>query len=205
MDYLQKPVNLTINQDWDLILSKFDHIYRSVLNGEFDQTSEWTPQWMATQYNFNNNMGSVVLDNVLSKNWTTWTGLLLNSQLKWSKQAKELFSNLNFHGLGLSVTTEDIALHTDGKRDDEESLPQCKILYIIKSEDKNAVTISYDAQNSNITQSFPSIPRTALLLNTDSPHEVKSSGYRAVLQFKFHTDFNSVANFLDQCGPIVFE
>jgi hypothetical protein len=203
MDYLQKPVNLVINQDWNEILTKYDTIHSMMLAGKFDKDSKWVPEWVAMQYNFSS-MGAIVLDKVLSKDWGTWTGPLLYSHLKWMQHAEKFFADLNFQGVGLSVTYEDIAIHTDGKLDEERLLPQCKLLYVVRSDDKDAVTISHDKDNLSLIQSMVSVPGTSFLLNTNAPHEVKSKGYRAVLQFKFLEDFKTVSKFVDNCGPISF-
>lgn len=203
MDHLQKPVNLVINQDWSEILTRYDTIHNMMLAGKFDKDSQWVPEWAAMQYNFSS-MGSIILDEILSKEWGTWTGPLLYSHFKWMQDAEKFFADLNFHGVGLSVTYEDVALHMDGKRGEEQLLPQCKLLYVVRSDDKDAVTISHDKDNLSLTKSTISTPGTAFLLNTNEPHEVKSNGYRAVLQFKFLEDFKTVSKFLDNCGPIAF-
>ena len=206
MDYLQKPVNVKINQDWSEILKKYDNIHSMILSGKLDKDLQpKAAGWPVKRYNFGN-MGSVLIDDAaLSNNWGTWTGPLLDSQLKWIDQARKLFVNLNFyHSVGLSITYEDVAVHTDAKPYDESDLSQCKLLYVIKSEDPNAKTISHDINDPTITRSFPSVPGTAFLLDTNSPHEVKAKGYRAVLQFKFFTDFNVIADFFDRHGPIEF-
>jgi hypothetical protein len=210
---LIKPADLLIiNQDWDKIRAAYNTLYQKINNNELskDQFSltVFNPTGITyglTQYNMNS-AGSVLrTDSGLSSNWDTWCGPLLFRLCPWYKQAVELFQPLNLQTITWSVTYEDIKLHVDPKVDDEKNFGQCKINYIVSAEDPTAETIVYAQDHPEVAAAYKSIPNSAWLLHTDSPHEVRCNGLREIMQFKFLNEFDEVAAFLDNYGPIRFD
>ena len=135
--------------------------------------------------------------------WTSLSGKIIDMNLKWIDQARELFSGLNFQGCSYNLTHIDLQMHVDFYP--EIYKPVCKVNYIVSCVDPNAVTLSQDADDPTIFHSYPSIPNTAWIIDTGLPHEVKSQGCREILEFRFHnTKYETLCEFFNQTGPIVF-
>jgi hypothetical protein len=212
-DYqLIKKVNLTIvNQDWDRVRARYLGLKEKISSNELQSDyilSDNDPTGIIygqTFYYFKH-LGSIdSTDERISNNWDSWRGQLFYSLCPWYKQAVKLFAPLDLAGIAWSVNYEDIKLHIDQKPSDKEAYDQCKINYIVDSQDIKAKTIVYDLADSNRYFAYESIPNTAWLLDTNHPHEVNSTGKREIVQFKFWNSFDQVAKFLDQTGPIIFD
>lgn len=195
-------VNITIDQDWDRIRKIYNHILQKRLDNSLTD-NYFVPEWEATQYNLGT-LGSLVYNEILSPDWGTWSGLLLDSSLGWVQQARDYFRGLNFHGVSFSVTEHSISQHIDGKIASENDLAQCKINYIVYSEDQSATTYVYNRDDPTICNSYPSDFGHAYLLDVTHPHEVHSAGHREVLQFKFFNSYDEVKSFLEKAGPVHF-
>ena len=202
--HLQRKVDLLIHQDWDKLRKTFNALRDKQKTNLLKSTPQYIAAWEVWQYNFGN-AGCLVINESLSREWRSWMGLGLYWHLPWKEQAYEFFSELDLAGIAWSVTSEPVKKHVDGKIDSESENSQCKINYIVRCDDPNAKTFSYEnlqQEESNIY--YPSIENNAYLLNVEYPHSVESNGYREIIQFKFNETFETVATFLDDKGPIVF-
>lgn len=199
-----QPVDLTIHQNWNKVRS----LYQSILAKKEANTfpnKNFLETGQAKLYNIGS-YGSLIYEDsdMLSKDWGNLTGKILYQTLPWFNHAQRIFADLNFYSCNWSVGHTNIRRHCDGKPDKESSLSFCNLNFIVSCEDPTAVTLSYDASDPNIVSSYPSKPNTAWLLDPNLPHEVKNSGLREILQFKFLNSYDNVAKFLNQTGPIVF-
>jgi len=204
MNKLCCPVNITIEQNWDSIRALYRTVFDKQKLGKLDHDLIEVDEWGGTQYNLDRH-GSLMLSQRLSPNWGSLSGPILNRLLPWHKQVVEIFKPLNFGMVIWSDTIADVTRHVDAKISEEYSLPQCKINYIVSSEDQLAKTIVYDSNEDSYYESYPSTLNHAWLLNTSHPHEIWSKGHREILQFKFFNHYDDVADFLKQVGPITLK
>jgi hypothetical protein len=200
MPKMQKQCNIKIYQDWDKIRSMYDTLLDKKLSGEIKNITHKPTMTIFS-------MGS--LGSLQSythhgpPDWTLWSGKLLEKQLHWATQARDFFSGLNFNGFSWNSHAGNVSLHVDHT---EPDIPICKINYIVRSDDINAKTISYDPTDKTYTETYYSIPDTAWLLKITKPHEVVNipSGKRETLQFSFNNEFDDIAEYIDIKGPITF-
>jgi len=211
--HLIKKVDMTINQDWFKVRNAYDLIYNKIINGELDKYSYDHGYSIADNskaYDLSN-FGSVELTKGWSeKDWLFWQGQYFYSLLPWYKQAKEYFKDLEFESIMWVVSYDTIREHIDLKHISDvntpDDPPQCKLTYIVSSQDPDAYTIARDVKNSEIFATYQSIPDTAWLLHTGHIHGVyANSGLREVLQFKFNRTYDEVCAYLDKIGPIILE
>ena len=201
MNKLCRPVNRTIEQDWDKIRKIYNRVVAKMKNNELDADSQWVEEWGSTQYNLGK-LGSLIMGDTLTPQWGAASGPIFESALPWASQARELFKSLNFHSMIWSDTIANVARHRDGQPDHEVGMPECKINFIVSSDDINAKTIVYDNLYS---EQYPSTLNSVWLLDTSYPHEIWSNGHREVFQFKFFNHYADVANFLETIGSITFK
>jgi hypothetical protein len=194
--------DITIDQDWNKIRKIYSVIVDKMNNDQID-SFYYIEERGGTQYNLGS-FGSLVYGDGLSPDWGAWGGPLLESSLGWVQQARDYFQGLNFHGMIFSVTEHPVDLHIDGRPPEEKHLNECKINYIVETQDVSAKTYVYNQDSPDIFEWYPSIPGHAYLLDTSNPHEVQASGHREVLQFKFFNTFDEVKNFLLQAKPVHF-
>jgi len=202
--HLLRPVDLEIvNQDWNKVIEFYYKACAMRDAGKF--TGNYIEEILSTEYSFKE-FGSITtqFDENDEWYWDTISGKIFDSFFPWLPEAKKTFKNLNLANISLSLTPGDIKLHIDAKKTSEKSSNQCKINYVVSTEDPNAVTTVYDINDKNIFASYPSIPQKFWLLNTDHPHEVKSNGFRIMFYFKFYNSFEEVADRLAQLEPIRF-
>lgn len=214
MSHLQRQVNLTIVQDWNKTRQVYQKIKQKIDNGELEKTATqggYHEKDVAKDYAMPGS-GKMTVTHGWSKDWNFWHGPLLYATFPWYKQAVEYFSGLNLSSIMWVVSREAIVNHIDMKdihdpvNTDPDDPPQCKLTYIVSSEDPDAKTVSYDINNPGIRASYPSIPNTAWLLATGHPHEVVARpGLREILQFKFDNTYQEVSDYLDKKGPVHFE
>jgi hypothetical protein len=191
---------MTIQQDWNPIRK----VYQSLLDlKQANKLREEVNDSPTAHYRIGNHSSLLVDKKSTLNDWTSLSGEIVDINLKWINQARKLFSGLNFQGCAYNVTHIDLQLHVDIFP--EEIKPVCKVNYIVSCEDPNAITLSQDADDATIFHSYPSVPRTAWLLDTGLPHEVKSQGCREILEFKFHNSYETLCEFFTQVGPIVFD
>ena len=199
--HLLRKVDLQIlNQNWDRV-RKLHKTVSSARDEKKYTTAEYEEQFQITHYKFDSKV-ELAYSNTLSKNWDVLSGPMLIMTLPWYKQYEEIFQPLNLNYVGWSVTTGNLSLHQDVARESEKHLDHCNINYIVYSEDPNARTVVYDVDDNTIQASYPSTPGEAHLLRIEYPHELISTGYREILQFKFHNTYQEIADFLDKTGPI---
>lgn len=216
MSKLQRQCDIKIYQNWDNIRLLYDNLLDKKLAGKFKET-DLTEEFEGSTLQYQNYtqitksysfgfLGTLMSSNDLTiDDWTTWSGTFLEKQLPWAEQAREYFSGLNFNGFTWSPMVGSAIKHVDapGK---QKTAPMCKINYIVKSDDHNARTVSYDPIDETYTETYYSIPKTAWLLNIAKPHEVinDSNKKRELLQFNFNNTFEEVSEYLDKKDPIVF-
>lgn len=194
-----QSIDITVHQDWRVIRKLYQTVSDLAQANKLKQEVNDSP----TAHYLIGNHSSLLIDKKSTLNdWTSLSGEVVDINLKWIDQARRLFSGLNFQGCSYNVTHIDLQMHVDIFP--EEIKPVCKVNYIISCEDPDAVTLSQDANDPTIFHSYPSIPHTAWLLDTGLPHEVKSQGCREILEFKFHNKYETLSEFFNLAGPIVF-
>jgi hypothetical protein len=207
MSKMQKQYNIKIHQDWDKVRSLYSVLMEKKSKGLLEEVdmSEQKYSDNARLYAIGTMGGLLSTDDLGIKDWTMWSGLLLEKQLPWADQAREYFSGLNLHGFTWNPSIGSAQRHIDAPMK-VKTFPMCKINYIVKSDDINARTVSYDLTDETYTETYYSVPDTAWLLKISMPHEVINdpNGKRELLQFEFHNEFEEVAEYLDKKDSIVF-
>lgn len=201
MNRLCCQVDMTIDQDWTPIRKYYSAVLNKFDCGELAADSTYIQEINSTQYNLGR-FGSLTISDHLSKRWGFLTGALLEQMLPWTAHAREIFAPVALSGISWTVTTGDVAVHADAKNFGEEHLGFCKINFIVDSNDPAAVTTVTDINDVEYSESYPTVPGTAWLLDVLQPHTVTSTGYREIVQFKFLNSYAEVAEFFKQIGPI---
>ena len=203
-DRLQQQIDLKIQYDWSKIRDYYNILIKNMSENKFDKYAKEYPDeenGLATYYSIGNH-GCIIHNDGLSKDWNIWTGKMLESMVPWIPEAKGLFKNLKLDSIKFGSITTSVKKHRDGGVNSE---PMCNLTYIISSADPNARTISYDNNDPRITKVISSTPGTAYLLDTQTPHEIISEGFREVFQFCFKNDFDILVDQLNNIGPIRLE
>jgi len=217
---MQRLVDLTIHQDWDRTRSVLQKYTDLRVSGQLDANKIGDSPNGLTVYSGDDFMTRVANDLIKTSagygsGQVDLLGPALESTLPWIDQAKELFREINLHDVAFFKTNKRVQPHIDYTNYDNPdsffyiksgrtSKKQCKIIYIVSSEDTQAVTTSYDHNDKSIQWNTPSVPGTAFLLDTSYLHEVKNTKDREIFRFLFDNDYDTVSKFLDKMGPIVF-
>ena len=200
-----QSVDITIHQDWNKVRKLYESVLAMKAANRLKQ-EDFHIKHGASQYHVGD-LGTLWYEDLdyTSKDWGSLTGKIIHKQLSWIDQAYQIFAGLHFYGCSWNVTHTDIRPHRDPPSIDiETGLPAVKVLYMITSEDTDAVTLSYDNNDPTMIYSHKSVPGTAFLLDPYSLHELKSKGLREILEFRFYNEYDTLAKFFDQAGPIVF-
>jgi hypothetical protein len=201
MNRLCRQIDMTIDQDWTSIRKYYSAVLNKLDRGELAADNTHVQEINSTQYNLDH-FGSLVMSDHLSTRWGFLTGALLEQMLPWAPRACEIFSPLTISSIAWTVTTGNVAVHCDSKVLSEQDLGICKINFIVDSNDPAAITTLTDINNPEYSESYPTVPGTAWLLDVLQPHSVTSAGYREIVQFKFLNSYAEVAEFSKQIGPI---
>ena len=189
-----------INQDWEKLSKCYSEICKKHKENQL-HSKKYVEEWDGILYNLDK-FGSLFYGNDKGIVWYTWSGQLLESMCPWVKEAKTLFKDINFKSLSYQVTTEGIPLHVDSKIEAEKDEGQCKINFIVETQNEDIITTVI---GENIVDSYRSIPNTAWLIDTNYPHSLNGKGRRVSLQFKFFNNFETVSNFFQNQGQITFK
>ena len=192
---------MTIDQDWTSIRKYYSAVLNKLDRGELTENTTYVQEINSTQYNLGH-LGSLTMSDHLSTRWGFLTGALLEQMLPWVTHAREIFAPITMSGISWSVTNGNVAVHIDSKSPGEEDFGFCKINFIVDSDDPNATTNVTDVNDPEYSESYPTVPGTAWLLDVLQPHNVTSTGYREIVQFKFLNSYAEVAEFFKQIGPI---
>ena len=194
-------VDMTINQDWTPIRKYYSAVLNKLDRGELDADTTYVQEIKSTQYNIGH-LGSLTMSDHLGTRWGFLTGALFEQMLPWITHAREIFAPVTLSNISWTVTNGNVSVHIDSKSLGEEDLGLCKINFIVDSNDPAAVTMLTDVNNPEYSESYPTVPGTAWLLDVLQPHSVTSTGYREIVQFKFLNSYAEVAEFFKQIGPI---
>lgn len=200
---LLAKLDLMIIQDWDLI--------RNLTYND--------PTMMQKSVNLNTIMldhgdgHAVAYMGSLSEDWAIFSGNLLNDAMPWYKNFLEIIEPLQYDGCGFQKHRKSITEHADIRAchsDSEKSHGlepdrQCKINYVVSSDDPDAVTIVTDRDDPTNISKYGSTPNGAWLLNINHPHYLKCNGYREVLSFKFCEKFETVLEHFNKLGPLTLK
>jgi hypothetical protein len=192
---------MIIDQDWTSIRKYYSTVLNKLDRGELVADTTHIQGVNSTQYNIGH-FGSLTMSDHLSTRWGFLTGVLFEQMLPWATHAREIFAPVALSGISWTVTTDNVAVHTDSKSPGEEDVGFCKINFIVDSDDPDAVTTVIDINDAEYSESYPTVPGTAWLLDVLHPHSVISTGYREIVQFKFLNSYAEVAEFFKQIGPI---
>jgi hypothetical protein len=200
-----KSIDITIHQDWN----KIRKAYQSVLAMKKDNQLKKRHflDELTTQHYPLGDLGNLYYEDygIYSKDWFSLSGKIIDEQLPWLAQARRVFADLHFWGCQLNVSRTSMRPHRDPVDIDKKTgFRMFKFLYIIAAEDPDAITLSYDKTDSTLIYSHKSVPDTAFLLDPYSLHEMKTNGHREILEFTFYNEYDTLAKFFDQTGPIVF-
>jgi hypothetical protein len=188
-----------VNQDWEKMRNVFNSVYEK--RNAVNVNKVYQTEYQSIRYDFKN-YGEMTADSKFSDR-ITFSGGLLESSLPVIQQIRSFFKDINLYSINLAVLNGKLDTHIDFKT--IETSNRCHLVYVIHSEDPNAVTTVYNDWDSDIKESFPSNEGSAWLLDPTKPHEVINSGRRETLQFVFHDNFQNVAEFLIKSDPIEFD
>lgn len=204
-DHLVAKIDLIISDaNLNKIRKLYSNLYSQLISGQAKDTvrlRDTHAQDTGYQYNFGS-LGSLLVAGENNHEYVFFTGHTLHKMLPFYDKAHEYFSKLTLQNITYGVITDNVGIHLDIKQLEHSHLGQSKINYILSCEDSSARTIVYDKHNNLIQQEYSSIPHTAYLLNIDHPHEVRCSGYREILTFKFLNDFSEVLEETKKIGQI---
>lgn len=181
--------------DWTKIGKIFQRLWDRIETGDLENKCHFEPSYNAKIFSMGE-FGGILENRSLTNGtpWRTWTGLSLSRLLPWAEpliqDAKQ--NNINFINFAYSRHLSYISAHIDGKTAEEKCDEHCNLNFIVRSDDFDAHTWSENQLNEH-----HSLPGTAWLLETNSPHGVKNSGVRDVFQIKFHSSFHQVKHWLE--------
>ena len=201
MQSMVEKIDIQFRYDWEIVRKKYNQIKSAADPNLYIQDKVYGNS--SDTYNLKG-FGYISNIHKFSPNWYMWSGELFESMLPWSKNLRHTFSELTISHISWSVIDSNILRHFDNKIDAEKDLPQCKLNYIVRSDDPNAITNVYNA-DSTIKKSYLSTPNSAWLVNVDLDHEVINTGHREILTFKFFNEFDQVLDVFKRLGPMVFE
>ena len=212
--HLMRKVNMTITQDWSKVRGACDRILKKINNGELDKYKKAGGYGLAdqaTDYDIGSYGKMSITMGWSDREWLFWNGKYLHSLFPWYPQAVDYFNDVILEDIMWVVNYNSIYEHIDMKHkndtEDPDDPPQCKLTYIVSSEDPNAYTISRDVADHSIVDQYQSTVGTAWLLHTGHLHGVytKPNMKREILQFKFASKYSEVCELLDRKGPINFK
>jgi hypothetical protein len=191
---VQYPINVKFNYNWDRIHRVFDRLVEKKNQGYFPSTPE--PAYGSTIYSISK-FGSIISSNNLTdQTWHTWNGPFLEWLLPpeaFVLKNQIIDAGINFVSFVYTCHEGSISEHIDGKRPGEATHGHCNLNYVISSADPTAKTTSKNPNGPD--ECYPSVPGSAWLIDTATPHQVINSGVREVFQLKFHSPFSEVKQF----------
>jgi len=212
--HLMCKVNMTITQDWVRVRDAYERILKKIDNGELDNYKKiggYGEADQAADYDLGSYGKMSITMGWSEREWLFWNGKYLHTLLPWYSQAVEYFDGVILEDIMWVVSYDTIREHIDMKHKndikDPDDPPQCKLTYIVSSEDPDAYTVSRDVNDHDISDQYPSTVDTAWLLHTGHLHGVYSEPNmkREILQFKFASKYSEVCELLDRKGPIHFK
>lgn len=210
-----RKVDMTITQDWTSLRDAYERILKKIDSGAMDRYktsgSGYSENDKSTAYDIGSHGRMEISMGWSTREWLFWSGKYLHNLLPWYSKAKEYFDSVVLEDIMWVVNYDTIYEHIDMKHKEDiknvDDPPQCKLTYIVSSEDPDAYTISRDVTDHSIVDQYPSTVGSAWLLHTGHLHGVytKPNQKREILQFKFSSTYDEVCELLDRKGPVHFE
>lgn len=204
MRQLIAKLDIKIEQDWDII-RKLTPVDQSILDSCVQNNK--------IELIHNTEDHAIAYMGQLSHNWTIHSGPVLKNNLPWYEHFLELIKPLQYDGCGFQKHNLPVFEHADKLECHSDTginhilVPdgQCKINYVIGSNDPDSVTVIRDRDNSENISTYGAEPNNAWLIDVNHPHYVKCNGYREVISFKFCEKFETVLNHFKNLGPLVLK
>jgi hypothetical protein len=185
-EFLLAPVKLNIVQDWTEVLSRAqDLIFRSKTHN-----TEILPYGNSTFYHIGP-MGSVIQHDI-SESWHNVVGPWTNRYLPWLKTMMSDMAELEPR-YAISVMVGNGGEHTDF-----DDVPTA---FNYPIETTSAETyVNYQGQE----YTYPSLANKPWILNTQYPHGVRNSEFRAVFNLHFGKEYSIVKQWFDSHPNLIY-